>query len=49
MAAYIYRVYGERVIVTSLYSSLPREGLRCKGNCNEFVRQLRGTGFMVQG
>ena len=49
MAGYMDRVYGERVIVTSLYGSLQRQRLWCKGKLNEFVWQLTGTGFMVQG
>ena len=49
MAADKNRVYVERVIVMSLYGSLQGLGLWCKGICNEFVRQLTGTGFMVLG
>jgi len=49
MAAYRDRVYGARVIVTSLYGSLQGQGLWSKGKCNESVRQLTGIGFMVQG
>ena len=49
MAAYSARVYGARVIVTSLYGSLKGQNLWCKGKCNEFVWQLIGTEFMVQG
>ena len=49
MAAYSARVHGARVIVTRLYGSLQGQGLWCKGNCNEFVGQLRGTEFIVQG
>ena len=43
MAAYRDRVYGARVIVTSLYGSLQAKSLWCKENCNEFVRQFTGT------
>jgi len=49
MAAYRDRDYGARVIVTSLYGSLQVKGLWYKGNCNEFVWQVTGTGFMVKG
>ena len=49
MAAYSARVYGARVIVTNLYGTLQGQSLWCKGNCNEFVWQLTGTEFMVQG
>ena len=49
MAAYTDRVYGAMVIVTSLYGSLHGHSLWCNGNCNEFVRQLTGTEFMLKG
>ena len=49
MSADRNRVYVARVIVTSLYCSLQGQGLWCKGNCNEFVWQLTGTEFMLQG
>jgi len=49
MAAYRDRIYGARVIVTNLYGSLQGQSLSFKGNCNEFVWQLTGTEFMVQG
>ena len=49
MACYTDSVYGASVIVTSLYGSLQGQGLWCKGNCNQFVWQLTGTQFMVQG
>ena len=49
MAAYRDRVYDARAIVTSLYGSLEGQSLWCKGNCNEFVWQLTGTEFMMQG
>ena len=49
MAAYRDRVYGARVIVTSLCGKLQGQSLWCKGNCNEIVCQLTGTDYMVQG
>jgi len=49
MAAYSDSVYGARVTVTSFYGSWQGQSLCCNGNCNMFVRQLTGTGFMVQG
>jgi len=49
MAAYRDRVYGARVIVTSLYGSLEGHSLWCKVNCNEFVWQLTGTGAIYGG
>jgi len=49
MAAYTDRVYGEKVRVTRLYGSLQGQNLWYKGKYNEFVWQLTGTEFMVQG
>jgi hypothetical protein len=49
MAAYRDRVYGAWVILTGLYGSLEGQSLWCKGNCNEFVWQLRVTEAIYDG
>jgi hypothetical protein len=49
MAAYRDRIHVARVIVTGFYGRLHRQGLWCEGKCNDFVLQLTGTDFMVQG
>ena len=47
MASYMHSIYGAMVNVTSLYGGLHGQGLRCKGDCNEFLWQLTESEFMV--